>query len=282
VPVPREELADFLRRARAGVDPRTTRLPVDARLRRVPGLRREEVALLAGVSTDYYTRLEQGRRITPSSGVLDAIARALGLDAAGRAHLENLVRAGTGVRRATAAPRPLRAGASRLVEVLDQQPVLLLGPLSDVVGGNRMAAALLTDFARRPAPDRNYTRWLLLSAAARELFVDWEAHARAAVESLRLDVGHLHDDASHAMVARLQAESPEFHRWWKEHRVHERSSGPVRLRHPRVGPLTVDCEVLAFQAEPDVRLLVYTTEAGTPSRRALEALAARTASDATT
>jgi transcriptional regulator with XRE-family HTH domain len=275
VPGTNRELADFLRRARASVDPDRVRLPVDGRPRRVPGLRREEVAFLAGVSTDYYTRLEQGRTVNPSPGVLDAIARALDLDPAGRRHLTDLLGPATGDGPERPASRPdVRPGLRQLVDGLARQPAFILGPRSDVLVSNRMLHALLADFGRLPPEERNYTRWILLSDEARSLFVDWAEQARVAVENLRLDVAaHPRDRATEAFVADLRARSPEFRRWWEEHRVHQRTSGSKRLRHPLVGALTVEYETLTFPGDPGIRLFVYTTTAGSPSREALERLA---------
>ncbi|GAB2331417.1 hypothetical protein STREPTOSP366_65660 [Streptomyces variabilis] len=139
------ELADFLRRARAQVDPSRAGLLPDSRVRRVPGLRREEVALLAGVSTDYYTRLEQGRRITPSPAVVEALGRALDLDEAGRAHLQDLLGltapSARGSRRPPAVQR-LRPGLHQLIDALDGEPALVLGRRTDILAANRMARAL--------------------------------------------------------------------------------------------------------------------------------------------
>ena len=270
-----QELADFLRRARGAVDPSRAGLPADGRVRRVPGLRREEVALLAGVSTDWYTRLEQGRRITPSDGVLDAVARALGLDAAGRAHLGHLVGAPGGRnRRSASATQRARPGLRQLMDALDGQPALLLGRRTDVLAVNRMAAALLTDFDRLPARERNYARWMFGTDEARALFLDWDVQARAVVENLRLDVGTDPGDRGAAeLVAELSATSPEFRRWWAEHRVHQRTHGSKRLRHPVVGELTVDYETLTLPGDPGQTLFVYSAAAGTPSREALDLLA---------
>lgn len=272
---PNRELADFLRRARASVDPRHVHLPADGRARRVPGLRREEVAFLAGVSTDYYTRLEQGRNINPSEGVVNAIARALDLDAAGRAHLTTLVKAGT-----LAAPeqpavlRTPRAGLRQLVDALDHQPALILGRRSEVLTSNRLAHALFTDFSSLQPRERNYTRWMLLSTEARALFVDWAVQARTAVENLRLDVAtYSTDPATWDLVEELKGGSTEFRQWWEEHRVQQRTYGSKRMRHPRVGELTVDYETLTFPGDPEIRLFVFTTEEGSASRRAIEALA---------
>ena len=255
------ELADFLRRARGAVDPARAGLPADGRVRRVPGLRREEVALLAGVSTDYYTRLEQGRRITPSDGVVDAIARALDLDDAGRVHLRDLIGPRPG--RRTPAAQRVRPGLHQFLDALDGQPALVLGRRTDVLASNRMARALFADFERMRPRERNYARWMLLSDEARALFPDWTVQARAAVESLRLDLGSTSGDREAAdLVAELADRSPEFRRWWAEHRVHQRTSGSKRLRHPVVGELTVQYETLALPGDPGQTLFVYTAEAG--------------------
>lgn len=269
-----QELSDFLRRARANVDRTRVRLPADHRLRRVSGLRREEVAYLAGVSTDYYTRLEQGRRVNPSPGVLDAVARALDLDAAGRAHLDDLVGSTRAPRERLPTARVPRAGVRRLVDTLAGEPALVLGRRSEVLGSNRLARALLTDFRQLPPRVRNYTRWILLCAEARELFVDWPDEARLAVENLRLDVAaYAHDPAVWALVDELRESSAEFREWWAEHRVAQRTHGSTRLRHALVGDVTVDYETLTFPADPDVRLVVLTTEPGSASRDALDRLA---------
>ncbi|MBP2333925.1 transcriptional regulator with XRE-family HTH domain [Saccharothrix coeruleofusca] len=272
-----QELADFLRRARGQCDPNRSGLPADTRIRRVPGLRREEVALLAGVSTDYYARLEQGRRITPTPAVLDAIGRALGLDAAGQAHLKDLVGlGGTANRPRPRAAQRLRPGLHQLLDALDGEPALVLGRRADVLAANRMAKALFADFDALRPDQRNYARWMFLDDAARELFVDWEPQARAAVENLRLEFGtDPHDQATAALVADLRDRSPEFSRWWDEHRVHQRTYGAKRLRHPVVGDLTVNYETLTPPGDPDTTLYVYTAEPDSPSQRALSLLASR-------
>jgi transcriptional regulator with XRE-family HTH domain len=247
---PNLELADFLRRARASVDPARVSLPADGRVRRVPGLRREEVAFLAGVSTDYYTRLEQGRDVHPSDAVLNAIARALDLDAAGSSHLSNLVRARGGPSRdRLAVMRIPRVGLRQLVDALDHQPALVLGRRSEVLASNRLAHALFTDFGRLRPRERNYTRWMLLSGEARELFVAWD------------------------LIEELTEHSAEFRHWWEEHRVQQRTYGSIRMRHPRVGELTVDYETLTFPNDPEITFSIFTAEAGSISRRRLERLA---------
>ena len=276
MPENNRELADFLRRARARVSPESAGLPADGRVRRVPGLRREEVARLAGVSTDYYMRLEQGRRITPSPGVLRAVADALHLDEAGRAYLDHLVGPARPARRTPSVQR-VRRGLVQFLASLDAQPAMVLGRRGDVLAANRIARALFTDFDQVPARQRNYTRWMLASAEARDLFVDWDAHARAAVEALRLDVGrHPGDRYADELVAELSELSDEFRQWWQAHAVFQRTCGSKRLRHPVVGELTVDYETLLLPGDADQTLFVYSTAPRSASREALELLASWT------
>jgi transcriptional regulator with XRE-family HTH domain len=269
------ELADFLRRARAARDPQEAGLPSDTRVRRVPGLRREEVALLASISTDYYTRLEQGRRIVPSAQLLEAIGDALGLDDAGRLHLRNLVGATPAPRRrGRPTVQRVRPGLYQLLDALDTQPALILGRRTDVLAANRMAKALFVDFDAMPLPERNYARWILLAREARELFLDWEAQARNAVDSLRLDAGNRPEDpGTQKLVGELSLASPEFRHWWSEHRVHQRTFGTKRLRHPVVGELTVDYETLLLPGDSEQTLYLYTTSPDSASRQAMDLLA---------
>ncbi len=183
----------------------------------MPGLRREEVALLARVSTDYYTRLEQGRRIVPSAPVVDALIRALALDDAGAAHLRHLIGAPTRTAARPAAAQRVRAGLHQLLESLDGIPAMILGRRTDVLAINPLARALITDFEALPAKERNYARWMFLAPDARERLVDWDAQARAVVENLRLDAGRDPDDpATQALVGALTIASDDFARWWKE------------------------------------------------------------------
>lgn len=269
------ELADFLRRARSQCDPSRAGLPADGRVRRVPGLRREEVAFLAGVSTDYYARLEQGRRIVPSPAVVEAIGRALGLDRAERAHLADLIGLGAATTRPHVRPvQRVRPGVYQLLDALDGVPALVLGRRADVLAQNRLGRALFTDFDRRPAAQRNYARWMLLEDEARSLFVDWEEQARTAVENLRLEAGNDPGDrATSELIAELRERSPEFGTWWDAHHVNQRTYGSKRLRHPLVGDLTVEYESLTLPGEGHMTLFLYSTEPNSPSERALSVLA---------
>ena len=230
--------------------------------------------MLAGVSTDYYTRLEQGRKITPSQGVLDAIARALDLDAVGRAHLGHLVGASPArASRRVPTVQRVRPGLHQLLDTLEAHPALILGRRADVLAANRMARALFTDFERFAPVERNYARWMFLEDEARRLFVDWEVQARSAVESLRFDAGNNPEDRATAeLIAELTERSPEFRTWWAEHRVYQRTFGSKRLRHPLVGELTVDYETLTMPGDPHQTLFMYSTEAGTSSRQAMDVL----------
>lgn len=272
-----KELGNFLRRARSRRDPEQTGLMPDTRVRRVPGLRREEVAVLAGVSSDYYARLEQGRSITPSPAVVDAIARALDLDAASRSHLHSLIESGS--RRQTRRQTVQRARISlrQFVESLDV-PAMVLGRRAEVLASNQLARALLCDFEALPARGRNYARWILLDLAARELFLDWEEQARIVVQNLRLDIGRHPEDASSPLIRELTADSPDFMRWWDEHTVNQRSFGVKRFMHPVVGRIDVQYETLLLPGDDDQTLFVYSTEPDTASREALNLLASWTLS----
>ncbi|AMM22859.1 XRE family transcriptional regulator (plasmid) [Frondihabitans sp. PAMC 28766] len=274
MPDTNRELADFLRRARSAGDPTRAGLPQDDRVRRVKGLRREEVALLAGVSTDYYTRLEQGRHITPSPSVLDTVARALDLDSVGREHLGHLVGANPSrAVRSTPAVQRVRPGLYQLLAALEAVPAMILGRRTDILASNALARALFSDFDAFRPRERNYARWLFLDDTARALFVDWEVQARAAVENLRFDTGHdLDDRGTRELVDELTERSREFRQWWSEHRVYQRTFGSKRLRHPIVGELTVDYETLTLPGDSEQTLFMYTTQVGTSSHQALDTL----------
>lgn len=266
------ELADFLRHARSALDPARAGLPADGRIRRVAGLRREEVALLAGVSTDYYTRLEQGRRITPSPGVLDAIARALDLDSTAREYLGQLVGAPLGRRSAPTLQR-VRPGLYQLLDSLEGTPAMILGRYTDVLATNRLGRALIADFDAMRPRERNYARWMFGTDQARNLFVDWEVQARTVVENLRLEIGnHPGDPTTQALVEELTEASEDFGVWWGEHRVYQRTHGSKRLVHPVVGELTVDYETFLLPGDSDQTLFLFTAAADTRSRDAMNLL----------
>ncbi|MDO8186032.1 helix-turn-helix transcriptional regulator [Conexibacter sp. JD483] len=269
----KQELREFLRSRRARLAPEAVGLDRGDGHRRVPGLRREELARLAGVSVDYYVRLEQGRNASVSASVLDAIARALRLDEHERAHLFDLAKpAPQTARRRASRPQRVRPGVRLLLDTLPT-PAFVLGRRLDILATNRMARALLCDFDALPPAARNHARWIFLDPATRELYVDWETIARENVAMLRLDAGANPDDQElSALIGELTIKSPEFAGWWTRHEVLRRSHGTKRYHHPVVGPLTISYEALPLPDDPDQTLFVYSAEPGSPSAEALALL----------
>ncbi|HZE33063.1 MAG TPA: helix-turn-helix transcriptional regulator [Actinoallomurus sp.] len=271
------ELGEFLRACRSRLRPADVGLPPPTSRRRVTGLRREELAQLAGVSADYYTRLEQGRNRTASPAVLDALARALCLDDTGRAHLFDL--AGSSLaqpRRGLPRAQQVRPTTVRLLEVLDGTfcPAFVLGRRTDILLTSRLAAALMVDFDALPVQERNYARFMFLDPYSRKLYPDWEEVAANIAAMLRLDAGrHPGDPWLDELVEDLSAASEPFRRCWAEHQVHEHTDGPKRYRHPVVGDLTVTYQALMVMAADDQEPVVYTTEPGSASERAIRLLA---------
>jgi transcriptional regulator with XRE-family HTH domain len=239
-------LGAYLRARRAALTPEQAGLPDDGR-RRVPGLRREEVAAQAGLSTDYYVRLEQGRADRPSDAVLSAVARVLQLGAAERAHLFDLARA---TRPATASA-PLRPALIRVVDAITEHPALVMSPITDVLAWNALAAELIADFTREP----NMARLLFLDPHARDTHPDWERAARDTVGILRMAVGRGQESE---LIDELTHASPAFSRLWSSHHVHEKSHGPKLLRHPVEGVLELEYESFAVPGAPGQMLVVYT------------------------
>jgi transcriptional regulator with XRE-family HTH domain len=267
----RRELGDFLKSRRARVRPEDVDLP-DSGRRRVPGLRREELAQLAGVSADYYVRLEQGRGGHPSDGVLDAIATALSLDEAERAHLYDLART-TGPRRRTPRPERVRPPLQVLLDALEHVPAFVLGRRMDVLGWNRLAAALIIDFGALPPKERNTARLVFLDEGMRSTYTDWEETARETVAYLRLMAGRHPDDPGLAeLIGELSMKSGDFRRWWARHDVREKTHGTKRMRHPLVGPLTLLYETLGLRGDADQILIAYLAEPGSESETALRLL----------
>ncbi|MEV4109753.1 helix-turn-helix transcriptional regulator [Nonomuraea sp. NPDC049695] len=266
----RAELSAFLRSRRARVSPDEVGLRSTGR-RRVPGLRREELAQLAGVSVDYYVRLEQGRAPGVSAEVLDAVANALRLDAAERAHLRDL--SGPGRRAARHAPPPerVRPGLRRLLEMARDVPAYIVGRRCDVLAWNQMARALFTDFDALPAEQRNWGRMIFLDPGIQDLYADWTIKAKETVSYLRLKAGaYPGDPVLAALVGELSMKSEDFRHWWAEHDVVDKTHGRKTFHHPLVGELTLDHETFRIPDEPDQVLITYTAEAGSPSETALQ------------
>jgi transcriptional regulator with XRE-family HTH domain len=268
------EFGKFLKAMRSRLSPEDAGAGPTSGARRVPGLRREEVARLAGVSTDYYVRLEQGRNIHPSRTVLDAVSRALRLDSSEHAHMVDLLENCAGSAKSSApAVQGVRPALRQLLDAVGDVPAMVLGRRSDVLAGNRMAFLLFADFPALPAAERNLTRWLILDPAARDLFRDWKTVAAEAAGALRVDVGrHPNDAQANQLVGELAVHSEHFRQWWAGHRVATRSAGSVRLHHPAVGDLELNFENLVLPDDPDQTLRVYSARAGSPSADALALL----------
>ncbi|WP_331729471.1 helix-turn-helix transcriptional regulator (plasmid) [Streptomyces sp. NBC_00028] len=281
-PTPASHLGAFLRARRAQLDPQECGLPATDSARRVTGLRREEVAALAAISVDYYTRLEQGR-VRASAPVLATLARALRLDDDQQRYLYELAgRTDERPRRRRASQR-LRPAMRRLLDQLARTPALVLGKRLDILAWNQAAAALYIDFAAVPADRRNYLRLLFTEPAMRELDLDWEHDARDAVAALRLEAAADPEDPELArLVGELAIQDADFRTWWAEHRVNSAAYGTKHYRHPVVGDLTLDCDTWAASDGSGQRLMVLTAEPGSPSHDALSILASWTAKAADT
>ncbi|MEU5599857.1 helix-turn-helix transcriptional regulator [Streptomyces sp. NPDC020298] len=271
---PRAELSEFLRTRRARLKPEDVGLPDYGRYRRVPGLRREELAQLAGVSVAYYTRLEQGNGRHVSPEVLDAIARALRLSDAEHAHLTHLAKPKQHKKKPAGRAQQVRGPLRTLLDTMDGVPAILVGRRSDILVWNRMAAAVFGDWAELPARERNWARLVFLRPEYRDLFVDWEHKASDVVSQLRMDAGsHPDDPRLSALVGELSVKSEEFRRLWATHDVKERCHGIQRLHHPLVGELDLRLESF-HQADAHEQMLVtYHAEPNSPSAEALRLLA---------
>ncbi|MFG2120494.1 helix-turn-helix domain-containing protein [Streptomyces sp. NPDC048710] len=253
------DLGDFLRSRRARIQPEEVGLPVHGR-RRVPGLRREEVAQLAGVSVDYYIRLEQGRGPGGvSDAVLDAIARVLRLDETEHTYLRTVARPRGRRERRPAAPR-VRPGVQLLLDSMVRTPAFVLGRRMDVLAWNALGDAV-GGFSRMAPAERNMPRQVFLDPAARELYPEWAAVAAQTVANLRIGAGRYADDAALcALVGELSLKSEDFRRLWADHEVKECAYGVKRVRHPVAGLLTLPYETLTVPADPEQTIVVYTPE----------------------
>ncbi|WP_316778124.1 helix-turn-helix domain-containing protein [Streptomyces sasae] len=276
------QLGDFLQARRSQLRPEDIGVPTYGERRRVPGLRREELALLAGVSTSYYTRLEQGQSLSASPEVLEAIAGALQLDESERRYLHDLARVDRQrTRGRRSAPERVPEAVRQFLDVLGDIPAIVLGRRSDVLAWNRLGHALFAGHLDFGAPDLpaarrpNMARLVFLDPHVRDLYADWPDKARAVVGNLRLVAAqHPQDATLHALLGELSARSTEFASMWADHRVKACAVAPYEMRHPLVGPLTVIQQTLSSGRGPVV--VVATTEAGSPSRAALALLAQAT------
>jgi len=275
---PVTELGEFLRSRRDRLSPQEAGVRSFGR-RRVPGLRREELAQLAGVSMTYLTRLEQGQSQNASDAVITALARALQLDEDEQSHLFALARPAARAR--TAAPREEGAdpGAVQLLQAMDPVPAMILGRFGDVLAWNRAGHRLLAghlhpEAPRTPAARPNLFSLLFRDEHMRDLYVDWPEEAALAVASLRYVAARFAEDRRLAqLVGELSVHSAEFAALWAEHDVRLCTRGTRRLRHPEVGELTLDYAVLHLPEADGQRLLTHTAAAGSGSAEALRLLA---------
>ncbi|MGY5045619.1 helix-turn-helix transcriptional regulator [Streptomyces sp. 900105755] len=274
------ELGDFLRSRRARIQPEEVGLTSHGR-RRVPGLRREEVAQLAGVSVDYYIRLEQGRgpggpSRTKSGGVsdavLDAIARVLRLNETEHAYLLTVARPHRKGSTARPARPRVRPGVQLLLDGMERTPAFVLGRRMDVLAWNALGDAVNGFSALAPA-ERNIPRQVFLGPAAAGFYPDWAAVAAQTVANLRIDAGrHPDDPRMAALVGELSLKSADFRRLWADHEVRECAYGTKRIQHPVAGLLTLPYETLTVPTDPDQTIVAYTPEPGSETAERLALL----------
>jgi transcriptional regulator with XRE-family HTH domain len=282
----RSEIRDFLTTRRARVTPEQAGLKVSplAGTRRVVGLRREEVAMLAGVSVPYYTRLERGDARGATDAVLDAISRALLLDDAERAHLFDLVRAANATAAAAHAPRrparqPVRQDLRNMLDAMSAVPAYIRNGRLDLLAGNSLARALFAPVFTSPARPVNAARFTFLDPAAAGFYPDWDAVADQNVATLRAEVGrNPYDKALSDLIGELSTRGDTFRQRWAQHEVRRHRAGAKRLNHPLVGQLTFNYETMELAADEGLYLIVCTATPGSPDAEALSLLASWDAS----
>jgi transcriptional regulator with XRE-family HTH domain len=279
----RTEIRDFLSSRRAKITPEQAGLPAYGGRRRVPGLRREEVALLAGVSVDYYTRLERGDLKGASDSVLDAVASALRLDEPERAHLNNLALAANNaqrVRRRRPLHEGLRPTIQRILDAMTGAPAYVRNGRRDILAANRLGYALYSELYLDPARPVNVARFVFLNPRARTFFLDWTSAANDMVAALRAEAGkNPYDRELSVLVGELSTRSEEFATRWAAQNVRFHRSGFKQIRHPIVGDLQLSYEAMDLPADPGLSLIVYSAEPGSTTDDALNLLASWTVTD---
>jgi transcriptional regulator with XRE-family HTH domain len=280
----RDEIREFLTSRRAKITPEQAKLPAYGGNRRVKGLRREEVAMLAGVSVDYYTKLERGNFGTVSEGVLDAIARALQLDEAEREHLVHLASMTATIRPSTRRParQTVRQSVQRVVDGLTDAPAFVRNNRRDLLAANALGRALYSDLYDGVAPGEavNTVKFLFFNPRSRVFFLDWQKAASDVVANLRTEVGRdPHDRGLHELIGELSTRSDEFRTLWAAHDVRYHDTGFKSVHHPVVGDLHMTFEAMDLPADPGQALIVYGTEPGSASEDAMRLLASWAATD---
>jgi transcriptional regulator with XRE-family HTH domain len=275
----RAEVREFLTTRRAKITPERAGLPEDGQ-RRVPGLRRGEVAGLAGVSIEYYSKLERGDLAGVSASVLEAISRALQLDPAEREHLFDLAQAANGAsllaprRRNTGKQWRPRPSLQRALDAIRDTPAAVGNGLGDLLAANHLGRALYSDLYADPTGKPNFARFTFLDSAARRFYPDWDYFADITVAMLRTQAGRdPHDRQLHELVGELSTRSDEFRRRWSAHDVRIHTTGTKHFHHPIVGDLDLAYDTLDLVGEPGVAMTIYTAEPGSPTQQALQLLA---------
>jgi hypothetical protein len=281
----RSDIREFLTTRRARLTPEQAGLPNFGGRRRVPGLRREEVALLAGMSVEYYVRFERGNATGVSEAVLEGISRALQLDDAERTHLHDLVRAANEgarppQRRRAARQHRVRPGVQQLLDAMTSVPAIVQNGRLDIIAANRLGMALFSEMYLQPPRPANFGRFLFLDPRARAFYLDWEDAAQQTVALLRTEAGRAPYDRSLSdLVGELSTRSDAFRTLWASHDVREHRTGTKRIHHPVVGDLQLNYEGMELSWERGLLFLAYTAEPGSASHDGLQLLANWAATD---
>ena len=278
------EVREFLTSRRAKITPQQAGLPVSGK-RRVPGLRRSEVAALAGMSVEYYAQLERGALAGVSAGVLDALARALQLDDAERVHLLRLAQEADGSSRILRRPRPkqwsVRPSLQWTLDAITTAPAIVGNDRLDFLAANQLGRAMYSDLLLDPSAEPNFARHTFLDSSARRFYPNWDHAADLAVANLRTAAGKdPHDKRLHELVGELSTRSEEFRHRWHAHDVRTHGAGVKHFHHHLVGDLELAYESLDLRAEPGLTLTVYAAEPASPTAHALSLLGSLAATEA--
>lgn len=275
----RDDIREFLTTRRARLTPDQAGLPQYGGRRRVPGLRREEVALLAGMSTEYYVRLERGNAVGVSESILDGISRALHLDAAEQSHLRDLVRTaneGGRARRQRKSSRQLqvRPGVQQTIDAMTTVPVIVQNGRLDIVAANNLGRALFAPILETPDGSGNFARYVFLDPKAADFYRDWSDATEQIVALLRSEAGRApYDRALTDLIGELSTRSDVFRTLWAAHDVRIHDTGAKRVHHPIVGDLDLTFEALDVTSTRGLQLIAFTAKVGTPSHDGLQLLA---------